>query len=126
MADVPSMNLLGVTKENLHTLAGLSTSVRNLPDVLEAARTLSAVKFEEKIDKEHPDQHVDPRKPLQFNPGRAGHKIVEEMIAWAVEHDIAGSRDEAIVMAAETALDQWKLEVELREMPAETTESAVQ
>jgi hypothetical protein len=73
----------------------------------------------EKVEREQPHQHIETRHLLRFNPGRSGAKIVEEMICWALEHDIAGTRDEALVRAAESALNEWKLELELREMPVE-------
>lgn len=127
LSDVPQSKLIDVPKSNIKLLLQLSTAVRNDPEVLEAAKNLDQDGFLQKLDQEHPNQHIEQRKPLRFNPGRSGARLVEETIAWALEHDIAGTRDEAIVRAAETALNEWKLEQELREMPAEeTTESAVQ
>jgi hypothetical protein len=126
LSDVPSAALVDIKKENIKVLLQLSTAVRNDPEVLEAAKILPHDKFEEKLEREHPHQHIESRKPLRFNPGRSGAKKIEECIAYAIEHGIAGGRDEAVVRMAETALDQWFLEEELRSMPAETTESAVQ
>jgi hypothetical protein len=127
LQDVPVEKLIDIPKGNLKVLAQLSTAVRNEPGILEAARNLPQDEFLEKVEREQPDQHIETRRALRFNPGRSGAKVVEEMIAYALEHDIAGTRDEALVRAAETAMDSWKLEQELREMPAEeTTESAVQ
>lgn len=126
LSDVPADKLIDVTKDNIKVLKLLSTSVRNQPDVLEAAKTMPQDKFLAKVEREHPSQHLEVRRVLRFKPGRSGAKVIEEMIAWALEHDIAGSRDEALIRAAETALDSWKLDEELRSEPAEeTTESAV-
>jgi hypothetical protein len=119
LEDVPPAKLIDIPKGNLHTLTQLSTAVRNQPDVLEAARTMQPEAFEEKVERDHPQQHIEARRPLRFSPGRAGAKIVEEMIAYALEHDVAGSRDEALVRAAETALNEWRLEEELKSMPVE-------
>lgn len=119
LADVPAEKLIDVPKGNLKLLVQLSTQVRNDDAVLQAARTLKTDEFEEKIEAEHPHQHVEARRPLRFNPGRNGAKVVEQVIAWALEHDIAGSRDEALVRMAETALDQWQLDQELKDMPQE-------
>lgn len=118
LADVPEEKLIDVPKGNIKLLAQLSTAVRNQPDVLEAARVLDRDAFEEKVEKEHPQQHIEARRPLRFSPGRTGAKVIEEAIAWALEHDIAGSRDEALVRMAEQALHEWQLEAELEEMPA--------
>jgi len=76
--------------------------------VLEAARTLPREAFEEKVEREHPLQHIEARRRMVFNPVRSGAKTVEEMLDYAVENDIAGNRDEALVRAAETALEAWK------------------
>jgi hypothetical protein len=126
LEDVPTEKLIDIPKGNLKVLAQLSTAVRNEPGILEAARILPQDEFLEKVEREQPNQHIETRKPLRFNPGRSGAKVVEEAIAWALEHDIAGNRDEAIVRMAEQALNEWRLEQELRDMPADTTESAVQ
>jgi hypothetical protein len=115
LQDVPTDKLIDVPKGNIKVLLQLSTAVRNDPDILAAAKTLTQDQFLEKLDKEQPLQHIETRRELRFNPGRSGAKLVEEMIAWALEHDIAGSRDEALVRAAESALNEWKLE--LSEMP---------
>jgi hypothetical protein len=120
LADVPADKLIDVSKDNIKVLKLLSTSVRNQPDVLEAAKRLPQDKFLAKVEREHPSQHLEVRRVLRFSPGRSGAKVVEEMIAWALEHDIAGSRDEALVRAAEAALNEWKLEQELSEMPEST------
>jgi hypothetical protein len=122
LADVPESKLIDVPKGNIKLLTQLSTAVRNDPGILEAAKTLSRDEFEEKVEKEQPHQHIEARRPLRFSPGRSGAKIVEEAIAWALEHDIAGNRDEALVRMAETALHEWELEQELRDMPEEVAD----
>ena len=121
LEDVPPAKLIDIPKGNLHTLTQLSTAVRNDPDVLEAARTMPREAFEEKVEKEHPNQHVQVHRALSFRPDRSGAKIIEEAIAWALEKDIAGTREEALVRACETALHQWELEQELKEMPVDVS-----
>jgi len=117
--DVPASHLLSVPKDNLKVLAQLSTQVRNKPDVLEAARTMDRDAFEEKVEIEHPQQHIERRTPMKFTPGRSWAKDIEGTIAYALEHDIAGTRDEALWKMAETARNQWELDEELeREGPA--------
>lgn len=117
LADVPAEKLIDVKKGNLKLLTQLSTAVRNQPDVLEAARTMPREAFEEKVEIEHPQQHIETRKPMRFTPGRSWARKIEEAIAYALEHDIAGSRDEALLRMAETALDEWYLDEELKSMP---------
>lgn len=119
LAEVPQAKLIDVPKGNIKLLTQLSTAVRSQPDVLEAARTMPREAFEEKVEKEHPTQHIEARRPLRFSPDRSGARVIEEAIAWALEHDIAGSRDEALVRMAEQALHEWQLEQELKMMPME-------
>lgn len=110
LADVPDEQLLGVEKENLKVLKLLSTAVRNDPDVLEAARTLPREAFEEKVEREQPHQHIEARKTLRFTPERSGAAVIEDWIAFALDTDMAGSRDEAIVRACEIALSSARAE----------------
>lgn len=117
LQDVSAEKLIDIPKGNLHVLTLLSTAVRNDPEILKAAKTLSRDQFEEKVEKEQPHQHIEARRPLRFSPGRSGAKVIEEAIAWALEHDIAGSRDEALVRMAETAMHEWELDAELAAMP---------
>lgn len=115
LEDVPAEKLIEVPKDNIKVLKQLSTKVRNDPAVLEAAKTLEREKFEEKVEREHPDQHIEARRPFRLNLGRSQRKAVDEWIAHAIEHDIAGNRDEAIVRACEMAMELWRID----EMPAE-------
>jgi hypothetical protein len=119
LSDVPSDKLIDIPKSNLHMLASLSTEVRNDPEVLEAAKRLARDKFEEKLQKDHPNQHIESRKPLRFSPGRTGARIVEDGIAMAISMGYASTRDEALVRAFETAVHEWELELELASMPVE-------
>jgi aryl-alcohol dehydrogenase-like predicted oxidoreductase len=89
--------------------------------VLEAARTMPREAFEEKVEKEHPHQHLQVHRALSFRPDRSGAKVIEAAIAWALEHDIAGTREEALVRACETALNQWELDFELSQMPVDVS-----
>lgn len=119
LQDVPAEKLRGVPKSNVKILKQLSTAVRNQDAVLEAAKTLPQEQFLEKVEKEHPDQHIEGRRALRFSPGRSGAKKVEEWCKYAIEHDLAGNRDEALVMACEEALTNAlldeRLAVEMKE-----------
>jgi hypothetical protein len=120
LSDVPEDKLASVPKENLKVLRQLSTHVRNEPEVIKAAQTLSQNKFLEQIEAKHADQHLEVKRLIRFSPGRSGARVVEEWISYAIEHDIAGTRDEALVRACEMALDDAKLDEELKNMPEET------
>lgn len=119
LEDVPPEKLVDIPPSNLYTMTQLSTAVRNDPAILEAARTLPREQFEEKVEREQPLQHISPLSPLRFHANRPDRKIVEETITWALNHDIAATRDEAFVRACETALNSWQLDDELAHMPIE-------
>lgn len=121
LQDVPTAKLIDVPKGNLKVLTQLSTAVRNQPDILEAAKTMAPDEFLEKVEKEQPHQHIEARKVMRFSPGRSWARSIEETITYAQEHGIADTRDEALLRMAETALNEWKLEQEIRDMPAETS-----
>lgn len=108
LSDLPAEVLVEVPRNNVKTLLELSTRVRRREDIQLAARTMKNPEFLAKISQEHPDQHLEGRKMLRFNPERSGARIVEEAIRWAIDHDLAGSRDEALVTMAQTALEDWE------------------
>jgi hypothetical protein len=116
LEDVPQAKLLDVPKGNIKVLKQLSTKVRNKPEILEAARNLPQNKLLQKIEQEEPDQIIEAKQVLRFSPGRSWVKTIEKAIEWAIENDIAGTRDEALLRMAETALEQWELDFELSHM----------
>lgn len=121
LQDVPTDKLLDVKKSNLKVLQQLSTSVRNDPSVLEAAKT---DKLLETIERDHPNQHIQTRKPIRINPERDGAAAIDKWVTYALEHDMAGSQTEAIVRACEMALHDAELDDELEAMAeAEKTEA---
>lgn len=119
LQDVPTDKLIDVPKGNLKVLTQLSTAVRNDPGILEAAKTMQPNEFMDKVEKEQPHQHIEARKVMRFSPGRSWAKTIEETIAYAIDHGIAGSRDEALLRMAETSLNEWTLEDEIKHMPPE-------
>lgn len=116
--DIPEEKLIDLPKGTIKFLTQLSTSIRTDDAVLEAARTMKADEFADKIEAEHPFQHVEARKPMRFSFGRSQRQTIDKWITWALEHDVAGSREEAIERACETALNDARLDEELRTMAA--------
>ncbi len=115
LEDVPSGKLIDIPKGNLKVLTQVSTAVRNHPEILDAAKTLSQDQLLAKLESEHPLQHIETRRSMRFRPTAIGSRAIEAMIEYAIEKGIAGSRDEAIVRAAETALAEWHMEEELED-----------
>jgi hypothetical protein len=105
LADVPTAQLIDVPKASIKVLTGVSTAVRNLPEVLEAARN-GEEKLLEKLERDHGDQHLEGRKPLTLRLSRSERKVVDDWVEYAIAEDIAATTTEAIVRACEYAHDQ--------------------
>lgn len=116
LAEIPAEKLVVMPKENIKTLTQLSTSVQRQPDVIEAAGQMPAPKFDEKIEKEYPEQHREARKPLHIMPSRTDRKDIDAWIKKALEKDIAGTVAEAITVACRMALHDVELDEELESM----------
>jgi hypothetical protein len=117
LADIPAEKLLCIPKDNIKALLHLSTGTQKQPDVIDASIHMKAPDFDEKIEKEYPDQHIERRAPLVLRPGRSDRKAILEWVEYAMTHDIAGNMTEAIVRACEMALDDARLDEELKTMP---------
>ncbi len=117
--DIDAAALIDVKKDNIKVLKQLSSHVRKQPAIVAAAKQLPPREFEAKVEREQPLQHIEIRKPLRFSPPRSAAKVIEEWIEYAIEHELAGSRDEAIVRACEMALHDAQLDAELAAMPSE-------
>lgn len=65
---------------NLKTVNRLSTKLKNDPEILKAAETMEERAFLRKIEKEHPDQHVEDKAPMRFNPDKSQRKTVDACI----------------------------------------------
>lgn len=119
LKDVPREQLLGMSRESILTLRSLSTAVRNLPDVLEAAKRGDEV-LTKKIEAEHPGQHLESRTPMRLSPGRSERKVIEAWVNFAIAHDLASSLTDAVVKACARCLLDEELD-ELHPVPDEVT-----
>jgi hypothetical protein len=121
LSDVPEAKLLDVPKATIKTLTQLSTAVRNDPGILEAAKTLPPNEFVARIEIEHPNQHVQSKKPLRLNPDRDEREAIDRWVSHCKEHGTAVTTEEAIAMACTMALHDSELDEELAAMPQEQT-----
>jgi hypothetical protein len=103
LADIPAEHLQGVPKGAIKVLRSVSPAVRRLPEVLEAAKSEEGLL--EKLEADHPMQHLEVRKPMMLRMTQAQRAVVAEWVNYAVEHDLAGNREEAVMMACYTALE---------------------
>jgi hypothetical protein len=112
LQDIPDEHLSQIRGENVGTVMHLSTAVRAEPEVLEAAKTQKSDEFVEHIQKTHPDQHVEHRKTMKFRPAESAAKVIENVLAEAMDHG-ASNRDDALELAMQTAHEAWQMESQL-------------
>lgn len=110
LVDVEPVKLIDLPKASIKVLTGVSTAVRNDPAVLAAAKA-GEDKLLEKLEADHPTQHLERRKPMTIRPTRSERAAIDAAVELAIEYGIAGSTTEAIVRGMETALNQWTCEM---------------
>jgi hypothetical protein len=77
LPDVPMEQLISMPRCNMVMLANnVSSSVRALPDVLEAAQTLSEDEFAAKLSTEH-GQHLERKETLKFTYSKGEAEMVK-------------------------------------------------
>lgn len=120
LAEIPAEERVQIPRHNVIVMQKLSSAVRKDPEVIKAAQTMDQDTFLKKIEVQHPDQHLEaPKGVLKFKPSRSGAEIIEKWVNYALEHEIAESRDDAMVKACEYALHDVELDEELKTMSDE-------
>lgn len=122
LIDVPASKLIDMAKSSIKVLTGVSTAVRNLPDVLEAAKAGEDA-LRQKLEKDHPGQHIEEQKRYILRPGRSQMKVYEEWVEYAIGKGLAATKEEAIEQACAQALHDAELDEELAAMPAAEEET---
>ena len=87
LPDVPMEKLVNTPRCNIMTLTQVSNSVRALPEVLEAAQTLSESDFAEKLTKEH-GQCLERAQTLKLTYPAGDMAAVKTFLGW-----VAGKAD---------------------------------
>ena len=87
LPDVPMEKLVATPRCNIMTLTQVSSSVRALPEVLEAAQTLSEEQFTAKLTKDH-GQHLDLLVTHKLTGPAPDWAQLDKYIAW-----VAGKAD---------------------------------
>ena len=94
LKDMPLEDLLQIKRANLEQLKKVSPSVRNLPEVVQAAKSMPEKQFVEKMNKEHA-QHLDVKQPVAMAPADDCEEF-ETAISMAMVCEECKSRGEAI------------------------------
>lgn len=102
---IPHELLIGVPRRNIKMLVLLSSHIRRLEAF--NAKKMSCKEFALHIQDTYPDQHIEVRKYLSFALPASEAEVVLDVIQWAMENDIAQSKNEALLYMAETAREAW-------------------
>jgi hypothetical protein len=109
LKDMPFADLLEIKRCNIEKLKEVSSSVRLLPEVIQAAKTLPEKQFVEKMNKEH-SQHLEVKQPVVMvaSPDAAKFDHAVEMVMTVEECN----RDEALLKIAELIEQEYSVPYE--------------
>ena len=108
LRDIPRQHLEGVARCNVAILQALSTSVRNEPEVLKAAKDLPEREFIRKIQQGWPDQHVEQRKAIHMNPPASASPIIELGFKLVMKHEGLTTKEQVIEFWAAKSIQEYQ------------------
>jgi hypothetical protein len=94
LKDMPFADLLEIKRCNIEKLKEVSSSVRLLPEVIQAAKTLPEKAFVEKMNKDH-SQHLEVKQPVVMAPADDCTEF-ETAVEMVMVVDECNSRAEAL------------------------------
>jgi hypothetical protein len=100
LKDMPFADLLEIKRCNIEKLKEVSSSVRLLPEVIQAAKTLPEKAFVEKMNKDH-SQHLETRQPVVMasTPDMEERKAAIEMAMVCEECSTESEAEKAIYVS---------------------------
>jgi hypothetical protein len=110
LRQVPFEDLLQIKRCNLEQLKRVSSSVRILPEVVQAAKVLPEKKLVEKLNKEY-SQHLEVRQPVVMAEASVSDKV-DEAVEMAIALYGCKSRGEALECVASDFIDTHAVEYE--------------
>ena len=110
LKETPFADLVAIRRCNLEQLVKVSSNVRALPAVVEAAKVLPEKALVEELNRKH-GQHLDVRQPIAMAPVEDCDEFETAIsIAMVVEH--CASRAEAIKAVAVSYIQEHAVEAE--------------
>lgn len=116
LKDVPFADLLEMKRCNIQQLKSVSSNVRVLPEVIEAAKKLPEKQLVEKLNHDY-SQALEVNKPVVMAPAGDVDEL-EEAIRMAMELEDCRSRQEALKAIAVDYIQEHALEWESRKQEA--------
>ena len=112
LPDIPFADFAAMPRCNIKQLEKVSSSVRILPEVLKAAKSMPEKAFVEKMNREH-SQHLAVKQPVVMAEPDACEDF-EEAIEMAIVCEHCVSRAEAIRAISISYKQDWAVEYERR------------
>lgn len=99
LSDIPADDRVRMSRANLLVMQKLSTAIRADRQTIRAAKEMNEGDFREKIESQHPLEHIEAKIMIRLFPERSQAKVIEEAMALAIQLG-AHNREEAIEMMA--------------------------
>lgn len=99
LRDVPREALREMPRCNINVLQSLSSKVRQQPEVLEAAKTMTEKQFTAKIASDYPSQHLEQKRKVTLNFSDSAFAVYQQFIQAAEERENCTSAEQSVEMA---------------------------
>lgn len=96
LREIPKQTLLSLPRCNIAILQSLSSSVRQRPDVIEKAQSMTEREFVEDIKEHFPEQHLEQKRAIHLKPRESATGAIEETIRMAMVLEDTKIREEAL------------------------------
>lgn len=96
LTDIPRNELIEMPRANIEVMRSLSSNVRQQPEVLEAAKTMTEKQFTAKIASDFPSQWVESKHIIKLNFSASAGEAVERLIERTMERDGYSTKEEVI------------------------------
>jgi hypothetical protein len=130
LAGIPAEERQEIPRGNLEVMADLSTEVHMSEEIRTAAKKLKPAAFVNMVEREHPEQHVQAKKPMRFKPERAGRTVIDGALEMCMVIEETDDRNLALEKVCEWYLTTRKLaydeELERRKVEAAEERPTVQ
>ncbi len=114
LKELPMDELLDVPRCNLNVLIGISSGVRQQPEIIRAAQTMTKKAFIKQVNGDY-NQHYEDTSPIYLNPVESAKTVIEEAVAMACFLEDLNTKEQVIeYWAAEYLEDHREIYEELR------------
>lgn len=118
LVNVSPKTLEQIPRCNIYTLVGVSSAVRELPEVLEAAKG-SEDSFTDYLAQNHPQQHIESTTRLLLKPTRGARKVIDQAFELVMAREGCTTREECLEMICAAYVADCETEDRFRQAMSE-------